>query len=197
MKIRTVRGIAVMASLALVMGAFVAGPAEAAKKKKKKKPAACAAYQPGELGAGQPVKTITDAATKDKPVEIKLTTGPGLGFSSPEGPSGDDGHVEHVYTNVQVDSKAPATAINARLEFNRAFEYDLFLRDAAGTALAYAAGYNPAPGTPLDGAEGGHSEAGAEVIDPFATNDCTGFTLDSASAITPGGEVVLKVWLGN
>lgn len=196
MRIRSLRGFAVVASVALLVGAVAAGPAEAKKKKKKKAPV-CAPYTPGELGAGQEVKVITDAATKDAPVEIPVTTGPGLGFSSPDGPSGDEGHVEHVYVPVQVDSAAKSTAINARAEFNPAYEYDLFLRDASGVALAYAAGYNPAPGTPLDGGDGGHSEQGAEVIDPFATADCAGFTLDVASAITPGGEVVVKVWLGS
>jgi hypothetical protein len=196
MNIRTIRGFAVLASVALLAGAFAAGPAEAKKKKKKKKPAVCAAYNPGEYGAGEKVNVVTDAATADAPVEIPIETGPGLGFSSPDGPSGDNGHVEHVYVPVQVDSAAAATAINARAEFNPAFEYDLFLRDSGGIALAYAAGYNPVPGTPLDGGDGGHSEQGAEVIDPFPASDCAGFTLDVASAITPGGEVVVKVWLG-
>lgn len=194
MRIRTLRGFAVVASVALLVGAVVAGPAEA---KKKKKPAACAPYVPGEYGADQKVNVITDAATAEAPVEIPVSTGPGAGFSSPDGASGDEGHVEHVYVPVQVDSAAKSTAINARFEFNPAYEYDLYLRDSGGIALAYAAGYNPAPGTPLDGGEGGHSEQGAEVIDPFATADCAGFTLDLASAITPGGDAVLKVWLGS
>src|SRR5688500_750099 len=68
MKIRTIRGIAVLASVGLLVGAFAVGPAEARKKKKKKKPVACAPYAPGENGADQKVTVITDAATADAPV---------------------------------------------------------------------------------------------------------------------------------
>ena len=83
MKIRSLRSIAVVASAALLVGAFAASPAEA-RRRKKKAPPACAAYTPSTFGSGQPVALVTDAATKDAPVSTTLSTDPGFGFSSEE-----------------------------------------------------------------------------------------------------------------
>ena len=197
---RIVRTLAVLASAGLILGAFVAAPADA---KKKKKPKACAEYVPGETGAEAETTVVTDAATAEKPVEVTLDTGEGLGLSSADGPDGDYGHTNHAYTNVQVDSAGDA-GLYVRVEFPEAFDYDIFLRSADGTALAYAAGFNqgmtPAgdpSGLGLDGTgHGGHSEMGAEMVDGWIAADCEGFTLDVVSAITPGGEVTVKYWLG-
>jgi hypothetical protein len=195
---------AVVGASALILGAFVAGPAQA-KKKKPKKPAVCAPYVPGELGTGQPISVVTDAATADKPVEATVATEPGLGFTSPDGASGDEGRPSHVFYNVQVDSAAPGAYLYVREEFQEGTEYDLFLRDATGAALAYAAGANQTPtavpdpiGLGLDGTgNGGHSEFAAEQIDGYSATDCAGYTVDVGSAITPGGDVTLKFWLGD
>ena len=197
---RIMRSIAVLASAGLVMGAFVAAPAEAAKKKKK----TCAAYSPGDTGAGADTTIVTDAATAEKPVEIALDTAEGLGLSSSDGPSGDEGHTSHAYTNVQVDSASPEAGLFVRVEFSPAFDYDLFLRSSDGTAVAYTAGFNQGitpvgdpSGLGLDGTgHGGHSEQGAEQIDGWLTADCDGFTVDVVSAVTPGGDVTVKYWLG-
>jgi hypothetical protein len=189
----------VIASAALIVGAFIAGPADA--KKKKKKPAVCAAYVPGELGADQPVTVVTDAATAEAPVTVELDTAEGLGFTSPDGASGDEGAPSHVFTNVQVDSASPQTGLYIRLEFPDGLEYDLFARLADGSAYAYVAGSNHtgplvAEGG-LDGTgNGGYSEVGAENLEGLSTADCAGYTMDVASAITPGGAVTVKYWLG-
>src|SRR5687767_11775601 len=114
MKIRTVRSFAVLASVAMLVGAFAATPAEA-KKKKKKKPAACATYTPGEKGAGKPVTIVTDAATAEAPVEVPLTTQAGLGTSSEAGEGHDDGLTTHDYTNLQVDSASPSAGLYVQL----------------------------------------------------------------------------------
>lgn len=200
---KLIRTTAVVVGAALVFGAFVAAPAEAKKKKKHKKPAACAPYVPGEAGADQPITVVTDAATADAPVEVKLSTDPGLGFSSSDGPSGDEGATSHAYTNVQIDSAAASRGLYVRVEFAPTWDYDLFLRSSDGTAIAYAAGYNVAPvsdplGVGLDGTgHGGHSEQGAEVLDGVDSPDCTGYTIDVSSASTPGGDVTVKYWLGD
>lgn len=198
---RTIRTLAVLASAALVLGAFTASPADAKKKRKKKakKPPACAPYQPGEAGADAPITVVTNAATEEKPVELEVETAEGLGFSSAEGPSGDEGHTSHAYSNVQVDSAKSGAGLYARVEFAPTWDYDIFLRTSDGTAAAYAAGFNQVivPAFGLDGTgHGGHSEQGAEQIDGFATADCDGFTLDIVSAGTPGGTVTVKYWLG-
>lgn len=200
---KIVRGLAVVAISSLVLGAFAAVPAEA-KKKKKKKPPACAAYAPGELGADAQITKVTDAATEEKPVEVTVSTGPGLGFSSPD-VGGDTGETSHAYANLQVDSASRSANLYVRVEFTPSWDYDIFLRTSDGTALAYAAGFNQGmgaglgdpTGAGLDGTgNGGHSEMGAEAIDGYAAADCDGFTLDISSAGTPGEDVTVKYWLG-
>ena len=197
---RIIRSLAVVALASLVMGAFMAAPADA----KKKKPKGCTAYVPGENGADAPITVVTDAATEEAPVEVTVATAEGLGFSSADGPSGDQGHLTHAYANVQVDSAAKDAGLYVRVEFPETFDYDGFLRTSDGTAVAYSAGFNqgmtPAgdpSGLGLDGTgHGGHSEMGAEQIDGYLATDCDGFTYDIVSAGTPGGDVTVKYWLG-
>lgn len=193
MRSRRSRVVVILSVALLVLSAVAIGPAEAKKKR-------CGKYKPGSDGAGAEVSVVTDAATADKPVEVTVATEPGLGFSSPDpGGGGDTGPTSHAYYNVQVDAKAASTGLFVRAEFPPVFDYDLFLRDASGIALAYAAGFNqaPVPGTFLDGTgSGGHSETGAEQIDGYVAQDCEGFTIDLSSASTPGGDVTVKLWLG-
>lgn len=194
MRSRSIRTLAVLASVGLLVGAFAGGPAEAAKKKKKKKPASCApATATGDAAEAEFVR-LTQKATADAPVEIELDTAEGLGFSS-SSPGGGTGHVSHAYQNLQVISKKPSATLFVAAEFAAYQDYDLYLRDAASQeTLAYAAGFNQMPGY-LDGGEGGHSDVGLEQIDAFAHMPCTGYTVDVVSAITEGGPVTLKLWL--
>lgn len=201
-KSRSIRTLSVVASAALIVGAFTAGPADAKKKKKKPPvPAACPAYVPGELGADQPVTVVTDAATAEAPVTVELDTHEGVGLTSPNGAAEDEGAPSHVFTNVQVDSAAPETGLYIRLEFPDGLEYDLFARLADGSSYAYVAGSNHTGPLVaefgLDGTgHGGYSEVGAENLEGLTTADCAGYTVDVASAITPGGAVTVKYWLG-
>ncbi|HYI45656.1 MAG TPA: hypothetical protein VE174_09410 [Actinomycetota bacterium] len=203
MTTRTVRTVAIMGAAALLLGAFASGPAVAKKKKKKKKApvAACAPFAPGEKGAGQPVTVVTDAATAEAPVEVTVATDPGLGFSSEAGegaPEDGEGLTSHAYTNVQIDSAAPSAGLYVRVEFEPVWDYDLWLRDSGHSALAYAAGSSPAPvpGVTDGTGNGGHTESGSENIDGYFAADCNGFTVDIANAGGPGGDVVVKYWLG-
>lgn len=201
MTTRTVKAVAIVGAASLLLGAFVAAPAAAKKKKKKKAaPAACAPYAPGEKGAGKEVTLVTDAATAEKPVEVTLSTAPGLGFSSEAGegaPQDGEGLTSHAYANVQIDPAAASAGLYVRVEHAPQWDYDLWLRDAFHSALAYSAGSSPTPTPVSDGTgNGGHTETGSENIDGFVAADCSGFTVDVANAGGPGGDVVIKYWLG-
>src|SRR5687768_9960187 len=116
MKTPTIRALSVVASAALVVGAFTAGPADA--KKKKKKPAGCAAYVPSEWSADIPVTMVTDAHTADAPLEITVPTEMGVGTSDSGSPeNGQTSMAAHSFLNVQVDSVNPEAGLYGRLEF--------------------------------------------------------------------------------
>ena len=70
-----------------------------------------------------------------------------------------------------------------------------YVLDKIGTEVARAAGFNPAPAVYNDTEAGGHTEEEAEQIDGIMTPDCTGFTIDVASATAEGNPLVLKLWL--
>ena len=191
---KTLRSLAVLASAALVLGAFVA-PADAKKKKVKQ----CAPYAAPSWAGEAETSVVTDAATADAPVEVELTTAPGAGFTSPDDPEGGTGDVTKVYHNVVVDSAASSAPLNVRIEYAPIWDYDLFLRIPAGPAVAYEADFNPATAggpTPVGGNEGAHPEVGAGQVDAYPSPDCAGYTVDVSSAITAGGAVTLKLWLG-
>jgi hypothetical protein len=199
---RILRATAVVGAVALILGAFVAGPADAKKKKKVKKPPACAPYTPYEPAASAPIALVTDAATKDAPVTVTVATAEGLGTSTNETEDSDTGAlVSHAWHNVQVDSVAPNAYLYVRLEFAGHQDYDLFLRNPDGSSDTYSAGgppYQEAFGSGTG--NGGHAEgsptAASENIDGVAVVDCQGFSVDIVSATTAGGDVTLKYWLG-
>jgi hypothetical protein len=189
---------AVVGAAALILGAFVAGPADAKKKKKVKKPAVCAPYTPAEQGAGAPITVVTDTATAEAPMTAKLTATQGIGTGTgvEEIDAVTMSQVSHVYANVQVDSAAAGTALNIRLEMPETEDYDLVVLNPDGSEAASAQGFNPEPTVYNDNTNGGHTEVGAEVIDALPTNDCQGYTLDIKTASGMGGELTVKYWLG-
>ena len=192
-----VRAFGILLTIVLAATAFAGTAAAGATTAK------CAAYKSGSMGAGKPLAVVTDKATSKKPLSVKVSTGPGLGLTSttPDaGPgSGDTGSVTHNDVNVQVNTATRSTGLYIRVEFAPYEDYDLYLRDKTGSAVAYVGGFNviPVPGTFLDGTgNGGHSEMGAEQIDGYPVKNCAGFTVDIVSATTPGGPVTVKYWLG-
>ena len=193
MKSRSIRSFAVLAAAGLLVGAFAAAPADAAKRKKKPAPPPCAAYEPGTEGADLETVVITDAATKDAPVEIKIAAPPGIGVGGEEA---TETFIGHAYSNIQIDSAVPGAPLTLRLEMPAMEDYDLYLLNNDSTEAARAAGFNPAPVVYNDTGAGGHTEEGAEMIDAFVTDDCQGFTVESATASGMGGELLLKAWLG-
>ena len=199
MKSRSVRTFAVLASAGLILGAFVAAPADAAKKKKK--PPACPAFA-SELAGDTPVNMVTDAHTAEAPLVLEIETPPGLGSSSNSAPAGGPtedpthGAPAHTFVPVQFDSAVAETGAYFTLEYTFPLDYDLWIRGDDGVAVAGAAGF--IPGVPfLDGTGyGGHTGQGTENVEGLITADCTGYTVDIVSAATPGETVTLKMWTG-
>lgn len=188
---KTVRNFAVAASAALVLGALVATPAGAKAKK-------CGKYAAPDWAAGAETTVVTDKATADAPIEIALTTGPGLGFTNADYPGDETGSISHVFQNVVVDTKAKSANLYARIDYLPAWDYDLFLRVPAGTSVAYEADFNPATAegpTPIGGYSGGSAGPGWSQVDGFPVPDCYGYTVDVASGISAGGAVTLTLWL--
>ncbi|MEA2452879.1 MAG: hypothetical protein QOG04_1589 [Actinomycetota bacterium] len=190
---KTIRNLALVASAALLVGAFVAAPASAKKAKK------CPKYTAPDWAADVETATVTDAATESDPLTYDLTTGPGAGTTSTDYPEDGDGTLAHSFQNIVVDSKASTARVFARIDYIPSFDYDLFVRIPSGPAVAYEADFNPftaAGPTPVGGYSDGSAGPGWSQIDGFTTADCGGYTVDVASSITPGGPVTLKIWLG-
>jgi len=162
-------------------------------KKPPKPPAApsCPAYTPGEEGAEAEASIVTDAATAEAPLEVTIAAPPGV----PEVALG------HVFHNIQVDTAGAESGLYVAYEFPVYEDHDIYLNYASGTEAAHAGGFNPAP-VPValgccDGTgTGGHSEQGAEFLDGVRSADCSGYTLDMASFASEGGDMTLKLWLG-
>jgi hypothetical protein len=188
----------------LVTGALlamvVALPAgDALAKKKKKKPAACAAYQPGEQGAGQPTVVVTDAHTAEAPLAHPITLGPDFD----EGIVGD---APNAIVNVQVDSDTPTAGLYVTWEFQTHRDYDLWAYFPDGGGAASAHGFQPlmeTKGLPAQADQsntasnhGGESTATSENLVGIITPDCSGYTLEGSTYFGEGGDFELMIWLG-
>ena len=195
---KTIKTLSVLASAALVVGAFAAAPADAKKKKKKPARAGCPAYVPSKWSTDIPVTIVNDTHTADAPLEVTVSTEAGVGMSSGDSPeNGQASHAAHAFLNVQVDSGSPEVGLYGTVEFQPTWDYDLFFRGNDGVGIAYSAGTAPAGPYGLDGTgHGGHSGVGTENIDGLATADCTGYIVDVVTSVGPGGDVKLKLWLG-
>jgi hypothetical protein len=190
MSSKMIRSLAVVAMAALALGAFSAAPASAKKK--------CGKFTAPDWAGDAETTVVTDKATADAPITIDLSTGPGAGFTSTDYPADETGSITHVFQNVIVDTNAKSANLFARIDYIPAFDYDLFLRFPAGPALAYEADFNPATAAGPSGVgatESAHAEPGVSQIDGYPMADCTGYTVDVASSITPGGPVTLTIWL--
>ncbi|HVF54161.1 MAG TPA: hypothetical protein VNC78_11245 [Actinomycetota bacterium] len=189
------RVFAAVLAASLSVGVIGAVPA-LAKKKKPKPPAPCAAYTPGDQGSGAETTVVTSTATEETPVEVTVAAEPGLMLLGP-----DDATGGHAYHNIQVDSATPTAGLYVRMEFDNVppvRDYDIWLNYPDGSNASNAHGFNPAHDSQFSPeSDGGHTEANAEQIDGTASADCQGYTLDIGTATGEGGDVTLKMWLGD
>lgn len=197
---RVIRTIGVLASSALILGAFVAGPADAKKKKKPKPPPPCAAFAPGEEGADAKTTVVTDAATAEAPVVVELEAG--MGLADGLGLVDAYDQTSSVYQNIQVDSASAAAGLYVKIEFPDRHDYDLYLNRADGATAANSGAFNPTPEGTAVGVGGGSPDGGWEAgsnyesVTGINTADCDGYTARVKSYLTNGGTVTMSIWLG-
>lgn len=195
---KTIRTLSVIASAALIVGAFAVGPADAKKKKKKPPvPAACAAYTPGEAGAEAETSVVTDAATAEAPVVVELEAGAGFTSLSFQGQGYDE--TTSVFHNIQVDTANPTAGLYAKVEFTSMHDYDFYMTYAEGGTAASSGDFQVLPGEGIGSGEpDGGWEAGNdyESVLGIITPDCAGYTAEIVSFLTNGGPVTLSLWLG-
>ena len=202
MRSRSIRTLAVLASAGMIVGAFAAVPAEAAKKKK---PFACAPATPAppasdHAGASDApsgeVTTITEAATEEAPVVIEYDHGPALYVFGTSQPIQED----NAYFNLQVVSNKPDQGLYILQEWGTPVtDIDLYLYDDSGTQVAYSGAFNAAPEpTPVQDFSGpnGTGGEGFESISGYPAVPCVAHTIESVAYMTQGEPVTLKVWLG-
>lgn len=175
-------------------------PAKPKKPKKPKTPPAapeCPAYTPGENGKDAELIKVTDAATAENPVTVEFDGGAGLVSAPILGiPLPDE--TTHNYHNIQVDTANPEAGLYVRLEFADRHDYDLYLLYPDGAEADHSGDFNTVFESPVHSCGGTSCSSGTnfEEVDGIATPDCGGWTTDSVAYATPGGDVTLKVWLG-
>ena len=198
---RFIRTVAVVGMSALVLGAFVAGPADA--KKRKKKPAACYEFQQGENGTDKPTLKVTDAATEAAPAVQPISLGPEFTEGIVEAIGGPANPSE--YFNVQVDSAAKEAGLYILFEFDERRDYDLNVFHTDGSYAARSHGFQPVLGIneTVDAEQGnlgghaGESTTHSEKIVGLRTSDCGGWTVSADNYFGEGGDFEVKVWLGD
>lgn len=189
-------------SMLAVMIALPAADAGAKKRKKKPKPPACAAYVPGELGTGKPSVTVTDAHTAEAPLEQKVTLA--ASTADIDQTLVSDAGID--VFNLQVDSAA-TSGLYATIEFPERNDIDLYLRWPDGSEAASSHGFNtlaeasaPEP-VPFDPSNTRSNHAGettpsSESLIGVITPDCGGYTMEVQNWLGDGGELTVKLWLG-
>ena len=196
---RTIRTIAVLASASLVLGAFVAGPADAKKRKKKPSCPVATYAEPASPSVSRPeadakVIKVTDAATAEAPIVIEYEHGPALWETATQAPIQEDTK----WFNLQIDSAAPATGLYARLDWAvpSVSDMDLYLWDGVtGEQAAVSGATNAVPVNAPFVAETG--AMGYESISGFAVGDCSNFLVESRAFLTAGEAMTLTLWLGD
>lgn len=180
------------------------------KGKKSPKPgkpsASCAPFTPGEAGAEKPTVVVTDAATEAAPVEQKVTVDPSAADAAPVTEAYAVVPPSHDAFNIQVDSAATEAGLYALVEFEERNDIDMSLLHPDGSYAAQSRGFNtlaelvnvefPAVGPIFTSGHGGESTTSSEKLVGIRTSDCGGWTLDVANYLGMGGELTVKLWLG-
>lgn len=202
MNSRSIRTLAVLASTGLIVGAFAAGPADAAKKKKKKPVPACAEFAPPPVTSGgttgsdaieAEVSQVTTAHTAEAPLVIEFEHGAALWDAATHAPVQEDTK----YFGIQLPPGVPQSGLFVRLDWPTPSpsDVDLYLYDDTGTEVANSGAFNfaPVPGV-LDA--GGNGGMGFESIPGLAVDQCSGYVVESQAFLTAGEPMTLSVWLG-
>ena len=172
------------------------------KKPKPGKPsAACAPFEsPNDAYKDNALVVLTDEATAEAPVEHTVTLDASVADADLLGthavmPSLDD-------FNIQVDSAAADAGLYALFEFPSRRDYDLNLFHDDGSYAARSHGFNPIipEGRPTgfsnETGHGGESTDTSEALIGIKTADCGGWTMEVANWLGEGGEMTVKLWLG-
>lgn len=193
MRSRSIRTLAVLASAGLLVGAFAAAPADAAKKKKKKG-VTCAPFETSfEAAAEAPLVRVTEAATEETPIVVEFSHPPSVVQEHPSAPDTQD----EQYVNIQVVSKA-GSGLYIKDEFASRHDIDLHLYNSAGEEVDSSGGFNTLPVTlgPVDFTSGGRAGENYESIVGFAADPCAGYTAESVAFASPGTDGTFSIWLG-
>ena len=175
------------------------------KGKKSPKPgkpaAACAPFQsPNDAHKDNDLVVVTDEATAEAPVEHTVTLDMSVADADVLGthavlPSLDN-------FNIQVDSAAADAGLYALFEFPSRRDYDLNLFHDDGSYAARSHGFNPIipEGRPTgfsnETGHGGESTDTSEALIGIKTADCGGWSMEVANWLGEGGEMTVKLWLG-
>ena len=186
------RTVSTLLVVGLLAGAFAA-PADA--RRRRRKPAACKPLPAvAESGVGKPNIVVTDANTESAPVIQKVNLAESfadltLGLT--------DGALDAF--NVQVDTANPDAGLYVLFEFPTRRDYDLELvwPDSSYAARSHDFNlvYSPA-GIHENGGHGGEATDASEKIVGVRTPDCGGYTVEAINWLGEGGEMEIKVWLG-
>ena len=191
------RTAAILTGSSILMMAFLAGTGQAAKACKPFKPVApsgSASTDPsGAVDA--PVVKITEKATEENPLVIEYEHAPALAdVTLPAYPAEDP-----KYFNFQINTKKSVAILNLRAEWPApsVSDIDLWLFASTGGEIASSVAYNPMGGTPAEAVFSQDDDGnGFEQIADIGLSRCTGVTLESRPATSPGeSSMTLKVWI--
>ena len=172
------------------------------KKGCKKPPVACSPFTPGELGAEKPNVILTDAATEEAPVEQTINLAGSVADADLVGEIPDEGPLVESYDqfNVQIDSASSTVGLYALFEFPERRDYDLELLHVDGSYAARSHDFNPICGQAVlscsNEGHGGEGSSASEKLVGIATQDCGGWTVETVNWLGEGGEMTVKLWLG-
>jgi hypothetical protein len=197
---KLVRSMAVAASAAIVLSAFVAAPAEA--RKKKPKPPSCPAatyVEPATDSTSRPtpedtVITVTDAATAEAPIVVEYEHGAALWSTEPQQPIQEDTK----WFPIQVDSASPTKGLFVRLDWAvpSVSDIDLYVWDgASGEENSHSGATNAVPVNAPFVAETG--AMGYESISGSPVGECMNYLIESRAFMTAGESMTLTIWLGD
>ena len=200
---KSIKVAGVVTSAALVLGSFVAGPADAGKRKRCKKFKPAVPISDAETRKQAPSSKlfkVKDKHTAKKPLVIKYSHGPAAWFiTDPVDAEGQRPIIEDTkWYRLLVDSKKRNVGLYVRQQWSNTpvSDMDVYLYDKFGSQVAVGGDFNQVDGVegnPLDSGTGG---PGYEQISGMGAEDCSGYVVESRAFTSPGEDMQLKVWLG-